>query len=51
MRDPLVSDPVSLTCGPHLDEDPLTVDLVNSDQVNADVMMMLAEANAVLTSC
>ena len=32
-RDPPVSDSVPLTCGPSL-----TVDLVNIDQVNADVI-------------
>ena len=37
IRDPLVSDTVSLTRGPHMDMDPLTVDLVNVDQVNTDV--------------
>ena len=34
-----------------LDVDQLTVDLVNGDQVNADVMLMSAVADPVLTSC
>ena len=42
---PLTADPADLAV------DPLTVDLVNIDQVNADVMMTLAPADPMLTSC
>ena len=45
MRGPAVSDPVSLTVGPHLDVDPFTIDLVNVDKVNADVIMTSASAD------
>ena len=38
MRDPFVSDSVSLTCGPIWTWTQLTVDLVNVDQVNTDVI-------------
>ena len=43
MWDPLVSDTVPLTCGPHTDVDP--VDLVNIDQVNTDVIKGLDDVS------
>ena len=42
--DPLTADPADLAV------DPLTVDLVNVNQVNADVMMTSAEPDPMLTS-
>ena len=38
MRDPLVSESAPLTCGPTWTWTQLTIDLVNVDQVNADII-------------